>query len=247
MALRVSDEHTLRYFTLEHLEKAVPSQVMSSAKRYAIYLLPSATSRDDVSLSSKASSSTQYSGPESTVSIYSTSSASRSIKDSPAQDVVNRYRAGLPVESSVSRTSSMSEDADSALSETLNACVELDHTYCFVERDITFKYRQSSQIALEEAREEALSIARKCEAVGQKEIFCQRPGCHDKLRDAKALTCHLHIHNMTDAYEVYSVSNACHGTGCHFRVQVCHMPSKHCNIFPMKSIRRIISRIMSCR
>ena len=123
------------------------------------------------------------------------------------QHVYVHYEDLEPVESPV--TSEM----DFASSETY---FESDYEPWLAERGVKFNYRQSSHDALMDAvrvltplfilvaltvvkREEAIDVMRKCAIHEGKGFYCPRPSCHDKLRDLRALTCHLHIHNVADA------------------------------------------------
>ncbi|KAK2460261.1 hypothetical protein APHAL10511_007650 [Amanita phalloides] len=240
MDTRGINEDSFHQFVSEHLEQVMPPTGLSARKRYAIYL-PSSRRSSISSIIDVLPSSTEtavnpwdFPAPESTASMYSKSSARTSVCRSVASTGTDQGSYSLPNSPLAETGSTLSMSPDTFANS----------TSCLVERDIRIRYRQSSHGALLDARNEALEFMRKDGSEGEKSISCLRPGCNDRLRDVRALTYHLHIHNMTDTCESCSSSDGSHDSGCHSGVRACYGPYR---FLPVKCIRKAISKLLRCR
>jgi hypothetical protein len=164
----------------------------------------------------------EFCAPVAPSSRSSSSSTSGTASSTPAQEIIIRYRAGLSLDSLVTRSSSPASDspADSGeIASLANASPSFDGpSVVEAEKDLKATYRQSRLEALEDTvrfrsvlqlpayeftydqRDEAMAAMKKY-GMGEHDILvCHRPGCRDTLRDVKALMFHLHIHNIHDQY-----------------------------------------------
>ncbi|KAJ7844792.1 hypothetical protein B0H14DRAFT_3455436 [Mycena olivaceomarginata] len=133
----------------------------------------------------------------------------------PAQDIVYRYRAGLKVDlgecSSCPESQQPSRSRMAARSSTttpipLTAQLGLGDVlhsllaFCSFSQPTTVKpaFRASRANALLDIREEALAVLKEDNLGEQDPVVCHRPDCRDTLSNMKALIYHLHIHNMHD-------------------------------------------------
>ncbi|PFH48381.1 hypothetical protein AMATHDRAFT_65671 [Amanita thiersii Skay4041] len=246
MESHILDENVFRQFLFENLQDAIAAEIASHSKRYAIYLPVETSDDDEESLYSETGSSNwEPSSPDSTPSLYSTSSACPSNRSSPAQDVVTNYRAGLLAELSRRRSSIVAQDPHSRASSTYETCIS-PSSYTSQDELVNemVNPRDSCQEALTKAREEALDVMQRYAGLDHQQLICQRPGCHNKLRDVKALAYHLHIHNLTDGGDAPHVDDGCHDGGCHLSMSTCYTPPGSSKKLPLKSIRRIISKVV---
>ncbi|KAJ7699747.1 hypothetical protein B0H14DRAFT_3035213 [Mycena olivaceomarginata] len=134
----------------------------------------------------------------------------------PAQDIVYRYRAGLKVdlgecsscpESSAAKSKSYggsffdddsdSFDGSSLDSETCSTASSLSVPFPS-QQQVKPAFRASRANALLDIREEALAVLKEDNLGEQDPVVCHRPDCRDTLSNMKALIYHLHIHNMHD-------------------------------------------------
>ena len=212
MDVRGINENSFRQFVLEHLEQVLPPGGLSTPKRYAVYLPSSRKSFTDAIFTSETGvDAWDLTRPESTASQYSRSSARSSMRESLAWLASNLPPAGPPF-ISTSMARSPSAETSSILSASSETATQSNYT-CLVEQDLRVRYTPSSHGAFLDAvrastrprsrltsmkHEEAVEFMRNHRSVEEKGLYCLRPGCSDKLRDIKALTSHLHIHNMTD-------------------------------------------------
>ncbi|KAJ7249178.1 hypothetical protein B0H12DRAFT_1122218 [Mycena haematopus] len=130
----------------------------------------------------------------------------------PAQDVVFRYRAGLPVdlgecyscpESSKADTADAtsfwddSESFSGSSFETYDTVSSLSVPFP-IHQPVKPLFRASRTNALLDIREEALAVL-KADNLGEHDpVVCHRPDCRDTLPNMKTLMYHLHIHNIHD-------------------------------------------------
>lgn len=212
MDVRGINENSFRQFVLEHLEQVLPPGGLSTPKRYAVYLPSSRKSFTDAIFTSETSvDAWDLTRPESTASQYSRSSARPSMRESLAWLASDLPPAGPSfIPTSMARTPSA--ETSSTLSASSETYTRSNYT-CLVEQDLRVRYTPSSHGAFLDAvraptrlrsqltcmkHEEAVEFMRNRRSAEDKGLYCLRPGCSDKLRDIKALTSHLHIHNMTD-------------------------------------------------
>ncbi|KAF8335149.1 hypothetical protein F5887DRAFT_620540 [Amanita rubescens] len=233
-------EDSFLQFVLEKLEQVLPPGGLSNPKRYAIYLPSSRRSYSDALFTSETRvDSWDLTRSESTGSLYSRSSARPSMRESLAWLATDLSPASLPFVPK-SLDGSKSAETSSTLSASSETYTPTSYT-CLVEQDLRVRYTPSSHGALLDAHEEAAKFMRNRESEEEKGIHCTRPGCNDRLRDVRALTSHLHIHNMTDTFEPHSDFDTTHDSGCHISAQTCYLPSY---IFPVKRVRKVISKIL---
>ncbi|KIL58514.1 hypothetical protein M378DRAFT_314706 [Amanita muscaria Koide BX008] len=226
-------EDAFHDFILKDLEQCFPQSPVPSPKRYAIYLPSRATPADDASPSlDMGNDDWNNGGLDSTLSLYSRSSASSSLYSSLAQ--------GRAYEMACSSYDEPSQVVSDEGSLSFGTCPEPSRESLSAERLVKFKYRQSSQDALMDARQEAIGVLKLNEIQGGRSFVCSRPGCKDKLPDLRSLTCHLHIHNMTDGYD----SDDTHSSGCYLSV-----PGHHSSpgVLSANGFRQIISRMVRRR
>lgn len=162
----------------------------------------------------------EFSAPVAPSSRSSSCSTSGTNYSTPAQEIVIRYRANLPLDSPDTRSSTSSASSDDSweIAPPEDANIPLDYASVVAERDLKAVHRRSRLAALEETvrfrsisrshmyefvcgqREEAMASMKK-HGLGEHDgLVCHRPGCRDTLRDVKALMFHLHIHNIHDQY-----------------------------------------------
>ncbi|KAJ7755521.1 hypothetical protein B0H16DRAFT_1521020 [Mycena metata] len=155
----------------------------------------------------------EFHAPVASISWQSDASTCTSPSQTPAQDVVYRYRAGLKVDlgepiakrSSPPETKSDSSGSwfdDSASSsgtsfETSSTISSLSLPLP-VQQEVRPLFRESRANALLDIRDEALAVIREDGLTERDPVVCHRPDCRDTLPNMKALMYHLHIHNMHD-------------------------------------------------
>ncbi|KAJ7888793.1 hypothetical protein B0H13DRAFT_2041760 [Mycena leptocephala] len=145
----------------------------------------------------------------SSLSWNSDASTCASPYQTPAQDVVYRYRAGLKVDLG-ERSSSSETDKSHATSffDDSDSCSDLSietssTTSSFslpfpAQQEVRPAFRESRANALLDIREEAIAVIKQ-DGLGEHDpVVCHRPDCRDTLPNMKALIYHLHIHNMHD-------------------------------------------------
>ncbi|KAJ6561850.1 hypothetical protein B0H19DRAFT_1259491 [Mycena capillaripes] len=151
----------------------------------------------------------------SSLSWNSEASTCASSCQTPAQDVVYRYRAGLKVdlgERSSSPQSSKDDSSDvtsfdDSKSGWASSFETSSTTSSFslpfpTQQEVRPAFRESRANALLDIREEALAVVKEDRLGEHDPVVCHRPDCRDTLPNMKALIYHLHIHNMHDrSYE----------------------------------------------
>ncbi|KAG7089285.1 hypothetical protein E1B28_010983 [Marasmius oreades] len=122
----------------------------------------------------------------------------------PAQEIVNRYRAGIRcnTEEISSSPSSPSSSLRSSTSSETTACTEDDEeeprtpeSNCGLTVP-KIRFRQSRFDALNEMRVEAVKEMKKSGVSEDHPLVCPRPDCRDTLSNLHALTLHLHLHDI---------------------------------------------------
>ncbi|KAL0574143.1 hypothetical protein V5O48_007806 [Marasmius crinis-equi] len=159
-------------------------------------------------------------------------SARRTVKEkelpnvvTPAQDIINKYRAGLPSseDDPLSATSpSASTSSSASPSTTLRCSIADDSTQCSDEMEDDWdrpasdrggsltapkiRFRKSRFDALNDTRAEATHEMEKSGVTEDHPLVCPRTGCRETLANVHALTYHLHLHDI-DGKKTYTCNN----------------------------------------
>ncbi|KAF5370450.1 hypothetical protein D9615_009721 [Tricholomella constricta] len=139
-----------------------------------------------------------------------------SSSSSPAQDIVLRYRVGMPLQAVLSGSSSVSASSDVTDTSwetapqapfTDSSSITCDSASSITSEqgppvpekdDLKAINRRSRCEALLDTLEEAMDAMKKDGRDENERLVCHRPGCRDTVRDVRALMYHLHIHNIHD-------------------------------------------------
>ncbi|KAF8972243.1 hypothetical protein BDZ97DRAFT_1018297 [Flammula alnicola] len=166
--------------------------------------------------------------------------------------------AAQKLEMSYSSASHSSDDSDATLTSPPEFCTpgsprtvsfketsELQYTAVVASKELKAVYRQSRQIGLLAAFQEAMDTAQKLnsESKGDESVVCPRIGCGDTLANAHALMYHLHIHDI-DAQLI--VCTRCKGRFEHpHEVELHNCHKKRISIIrPLRGgLRRILAKI----
>ncbi|KAI3609296.1 hypothetical protein WG66_010665 [Moniliophthora roreri] len=120
----------------------------------------------------------------------------------PAQEIVNRYRAGLKVElddsvDSVSSSGSSILQEDSSEDDFMDWDVEETPALPASPSSAPhIRFRRSRFDELAICRAEATNEMRRSGVDEEHPLVCPRAGCRETLTDVKALTYHLHMHDI---------------------------------------------------
>ncbi|KAG6865434.1 hypothetical protein C0991_002595 [Blastosporella zonata] len=173
-------------------------------KRHAIYFSSKASFDSKWNLAADDDESIwEYSAPVVPKERSPSTDTCSSTASSAAQEIATRYRARIPLaelRTSVSPSSEEYEESDASWT------TALDNTLYPPEQSPPVP-KTDNLIALccpshgEElsgSLREAVEIMEKNGRTDNDQLVCHRPGCRDVVRNLKALTYHLHVHNIHD-------------------------------------------------
>ncbi|KAJ7025780.1 hypothetical protein C8F04DRAFT_1127555 [Mycena alexandri] len=153
----------------------------------------------------------EFHAPVASISWQSDASTCTSPSQTPAQDVVYRYRAGLKVDLGESKRSfspeTKSDESGSWFDDSASGSgTSFDTSSTIsslslplpVQQEVRPLFRESRANALLDIRDEALAVIKEDGLTEREPVVCHRPDCRDTLPNMKALMYHLHIHNMHD-------------------------------------------------
>ncbi|KAF8808631.1 hypothetical protein BYT27DRAFT_6542902 [Phlegmacium glaucopus] len=224
------------------------SRVMGNPKRYGIYF-PSKASIIEAEQqqqhdASDNDSTWEFCSPVSLPSPSSSHTSCRTSSSTPAQEIVIRYRAGISLGPSDSRSSAPSQysEPDHLDNSSLASLSDSEYAPVAPEEDIKAKYRQSRQDALLNTYEEAAAVVASAGLGPNKKICCHRPGCRDTLANIKALMYHLHIHDIHDRFVLCPRCKGSYEGQREFRMHNCPMRSQSPPTSPLQTFRRILTK-----
>ncbi|KAF9260050.1 hypothetical protein L218DRAFT_962993 [Marasmius fiardii PR-910] len=184
----------------------------SDTKRHAVYFPPTINHAMQIMQQlaqedEDDTSSFMFRAPRSVVKQARNEKSPPSNAPTPAQEIVNRYRAGLLCHteglSPVSPSSSPSSTLCPSTSGESTAYSEDGEPQSPPAPDFgcgltvpKIRFRQSRFDALDEKRAEALKEMEKSGVDDNHALVCPRAGCRETLSNVKALTFHLHLHDM---------------------------------------------------
>ncbi|KAJ7846153.1 hypothetical protein B0H13DRAFT_2675697 [Mycena leptocephala] len=178
----------------------------------------------------------------------------------PAQDVIYRYRAGLKVD--LGERSSSSENSESDKSHATSffddsdSCSDLSietssTTSSFslpfpAQQEVRPAFRESRANALLDIREEAIAIIKQ-DGLGEHDpVVCHRPDCRDTLPNMKALIYHLHIHNMHDRSYQCQLCGKRYESRRYLTMHPCPRLATSCPSSPIRdTFMRVLTKITS--
>ncbi|KAF9444464.1 hypothetical protein P691DRAFT_807330 [Macrolepiota fuliginosa MF-IS2] len=246
--------------TVQHPRPGFPSLNTSfgNIKRHAIYIPESFFERARQAIAEADAASTWEFPATISPSTPTSSESSSSAASSPAQDIIIRYRAGLPLplDGSETRSNLSIDDEDDEDDSSLvfytpiegpgdlqqlpieTRVAELENT------EVKLIYRQSCHQGLSRTREEALQVVQTHGLREADSIVCQRLGCSDTLRSTKDLMFHLHIHDINDGLVSCSRCHHFYENQQELDVHLCIGRRVRSFVAPFRSIlTRIISRL----
>ncbi|KAF8176132.1 hypothetical protein K438DRAFT_2022658 [Mycena galopus ATCC 62051] len=178
----------------------------------------------------------------------------------PAQDVVYRYRAGLKVDlgEASSRPESSLADKSYATSfwddsesfsdssfDTYSTTSSLSLPFP-AQQPVKPIFRASRANALLDIREEALAVIRKDKLGEHDPVVCHRPDCRDTLSNMKALMYHLHIHNMHDRFYKCELCGKRFESRRYLTMHPCPKLATSCPSSPIRdTFMRVLTKITS--
>ncbi|KAG6832651.1 hypothetical protein H0H87_001024 [Tephrocybe sp. NHM501043] len=177
-----------------------------TAKRHAIYV-PSKACFDENWNIDDDESTWEFSAPMASMARSSSTDTCSSMSSSAAQDIVYRYRAGLPLEAVVGESTSCSSSRlsgdtrsawETALEDTTTALAQLPLPIQAKDHNLPRGASPSRTLELSVALQEALECMEKDRKTENDQLVCHRSGCRDVVHNAQALMYHIHIHNIHD-------------------------------------------------
>ncbi|KAJ7168646.1 hypothetical protein C8R46DRAFT_1218041 [Mycena filopes] len=192
----------------------------------------------------------------------STVAASLSPSQTPAQDLVYRYRAGLKVDLGERSSSSSSgegskgsdgseeswfdDDSSSAVSfGTYSSSISSLSLPFLAQQEPKPLFRASRANALLDIRDEALAVIREDGLTEHQPVVCHRPDCRDTLPNMKALMYHLHIHNMHDRLYKCEACGKRFESRRYLTMHPCPRLATSCPSSPIHTFMRVLTKITS--